>query len=239
MKLTRVTITGADDAVPVEALVAMALEFPFVEWGVLHSKMREGTRRYPGPPWRYAFYQAMGRKIGWYRWPEGRIALHLCGHESRQALSGMLDAACDTRDIARYQLNGFSRYRLPMLGIALGLTSRGFVLQCSDLRALRHAADLAYREPNIAALFDPSGGQGIPGDLDGWPDPLPGLPMGYAGGIGPENIEGILETLCAKPFDVPFWVDMESGIRTDDRFDLDKVRRVLELAAPFVAGGEQ
>jgi hypothetical protein len=44
VKLTRVTITGADDAVPVEALVAMALEFPFVEWGVLyHGRARDSA----------------------------------------------------------------------------------------------------------------------------------------------------------------------------------------------------
>ena len=26
-----------------------------------------------------------------------------------------------------------------------------------------------------------------------------------------------------------FWIDMESGVRTDDWFDLDKVRRVLAI----------
>lgn len=29
----------------------------------------------------------------------------------------------------------------------------------------------------------------------------------------------------------PFWIDMETGVRTDNRFDLRKVRRVLEQVA--------
>lgn len=31
-----------------------------------------------------------------------------------------------------------------------------------------------------------------------------------------------------------FWIDMESGVRTDNQFDLARVRRVLEIAAPFI-----
>jgi hypothetical protein len=30
------------------------------------------------------------------------------------------------------------------------------------------------------------------------------------------------------------WIDLESGARTNDCFDLDKVRRILELAKPFI-----
>ena len=49
--LTRVTITGADDAVDPGALVALSAEFPFVEWGILFSKSREGEARYPSAEW--------------------------------------------------------------------------------------------------------------------------------------------------------------------------------------------
>jgi hypothetical protein len=31
-----------------------------------------------------------------------------------------------------------------------------------------------------------------------------------------------------------FWIDMESGVRTDDWFDIDKVRRVLEICEPII-----
>lgn len=42
MPLTRVTITGADDAVEPAELQALSHEFPFVEWGILHSYKRFG-----------------------------------------------------------------------------------------------------------------------------------------------------------------------------------------------------
>ena len=42
MPLNRVTITGADDNTPVEALNDLAAEFPFVEFGILVSRAREG-----------------------------------------------------------------------------------------------------------------------------------------------------------------------------------------------------
>jgi len=33
----------------------------------------------------------------------------------------------------------------------------------------------------------------------------------------------------------PFWIDMESGVRdAEDRFDLGRVRRVLEQTAPLI-----
>ena len=38
MKLTRVTITGADDSVEPRALAELSEAFPFVEWGLLMSK---------------------------------------------------------------------------------------------------------------------------------------------------------------------------------------------------------
>jgi phosphoribosylanthranilate isomerase len=60
-----------------------------------------------------------------------------------------------------------------------------------------------------------------------------GLRFGFAGGIGPDNVKRVIREISAK-VDAPFWIDMESGVRTDDRFDLNKVRRVLETAAPFV-----
>ena len=37
----------------------------------------------------------------------------------------------------------------------------------------------------------------------------------------------------------PYWIDMESGVRTDDKLDLAKVRRVLEqIATLTIAPGE-
>lgn len=88
-------------------------------------------------------------------------------------------------------------------------------------RLKEHDYDNTYH----SLLFDPSGGRGIGGHA--WPSPPPATRMGYAGGIGPDNIEQVLDQVA--PLGAA-WIDMESGVRTDDRFDLDKVREVLARA---------
>ncbi|MBR0879526.1 hypothetical protein [Bradyrhizobium liaoningense] len=50
--------------------------------------------------------------------------------------------------------------------------------------------------------------------------------VGYAGGISPENIHGVMSVL--EQTTGRYWIDMESGVRTDDRFDIEKCRAVCE-----------
>jgi hypothetical protein len=51
---------------------------------------------------------------------------------------------------------------------------------------------------------------------------------GYADGLNPDNIGVALPAIAAcVPEGQPYWIDMESGVRTDDRFDLDKCELVL------------
>jgi hypothetical protein len=226
MALTRVTITGADDGVDPKELVRLSDAYPFVEWGILRSTDREGTARYPSAEWRSTLWVVHK--------PNVRFSAHLCGRLSRKAMAGAntwsgessrLDCSIQYQ---RVQLNGFSSYVLPMLLIAERHPGTEFILQCSDAAALDRAAKLAAHY-NVTALFDPSGGQGIP---FGWIPGYRGLRLGYAGGINPLNVADVAEDMAKLDRDV--WIDMESGVRTDDRFDLDKVTRVLELAAQFV-----
>ena len=50
----------------------------------------------------------------------------------------------------------------------------------------------------------------------------------------PGNVAGVLEAIAAVvPPGYETWIDMESGVRTDDEFDLGKVRAVLRAAAPY------
>jgi hypothetical protein len=81
----------------------------------------------------------------------------------------------------------------------------------------------------LSALVDCSGGTGL--EIKSFPK-TPGLHLGYAGGISPDNVDGILSIL--KDYTEPYWIDMESGVRTDDKFDLCKVRKVLEICRDFL-----
>lgn len=83
---------------------------------------------------------------------------------------------------------------------------------------------------NVSWLFDRSGGEGVSATRY----PAPAYPAnqqrageyGYAGGINPENVASVLERIPNYTRD--YWIDMESGVRTDDQFDLAKCRAVCE-----------
>ena len=50
-------------------------------------------------------------------------------------------------------------------------------------------------------------------------------PFGYAGGINPENVVDVvreLNDIC----ETDFWIDMETGIRTNDKFDVKKCEEI-------------
>ena len=60
-----------------------------------------------------------------------------------------------------------------------------------------------------------------------------GARVGYAGGIGPNNIDQALTFANQHP-DAPIWIDMERNVRTSDNwFDLDKVRAVCEQVSKW------
>lgn len=226
MRLTRVTISGADDGVEPKALAELSEKYPFVEWGILVSKNRFGTPRYPSTNWLLALEEH----------PQLTISSHLCGELARNVMAG--NTIRSSVPFKRLQLNGFSKYRLPGLLCAERCPDVEFILQCSDVGALNHARWLReqHGHSNIVVLWDPSGGLGIAFNESGAWFPLDmdhKIPIGYAGGIGESNIEDTIAMLCTGKGD-PLWIDLESGARTDDRFDLAKVERILKLAAPFV-----
>lgn len=51
--------------------------------------------------------------------------------------------------------------------------------------------------------------------------------QGFAGGLNPENILERKEEIDIL-WEKDYWLDMESGVRTDDWFDLDKVEDICK-----------
>jgi len=84
---------------------------------------------------------------------------------------------------------------------------------------------------NHAVLFDESAGRGI--SPDSWDAPLAGHFCGYAGGMNPDNVARNIDIISKVAAGQTTWIDMETGVRTNDHFDLGKVRRVLDIAGPF------
>lgn len=85
----------------------------------------------------------------------------------------------------------------------------------------------------IQLLFDDSKGRGQ--SPDSWPKlkTAQGTPLfcGYAGGINPSNIAEQLPLIEEAAAGHPYWIDMETGVRTHNQFDLEKATSVLYQSA--------
>lgn len=226
MHLKYISITGADDAVNPDDLVALSQEFPAAEWAILLMPSRGGQPRFPTADWINAFAQkAAGLNT----------AMHLCG----DALLGFIAGDRQIFDT----MQGFRRIQL---NLKFGDVEGAYVP--ADLLArvaenprwqfiIQYARDkqgllpLLKNIPHHAVLFDESAGRGI--TPDSWDAPLDGHFCGYAGGLRPENVAAQLDIIAKVAAGHETWIDMETGVRTDDVFDLAKVRRVFEIASPF------
>lgn len=225
MKLKYVAITGADDGVSVDDLNAVARDHSFVEWALLYMPERAGQKRFPSEKWIADFtthYKGTHR------------AMHLCGGAFLDFSVGKTPAAM--KGFKRIQLNlefgnveGQYDPQKLMAQIAAH-PEHEFVIQYTEKR--KSLLPALEKIQNHALLFDGSAGSGV---LPGvWPAPLTGHFCGYAGGLQPENIEENIDKIARAAGDRETWIDMESGVRTDDKFDLAKVRQVLSIAAPWV-----
>jgi len=223
-KLHVVTITGADDKVRHEDMVALSEEFPFVEWGILSSQSRMGTPRYPSREWIEELPDSL------------RTSCHVCGVWSREILDGNRGLE-PYKLYNRFQINGFAAERASDAFLKSARLQGGqLILPVRSNAGADYSNTLTIaKKVGASVLYDPSGGRGV-GPEDWEKAPLPvGVRMGYAGGISPDNVVEVIEKLDRKPHEAPgYWIDMESGVRSDkDALDLDKVHRVLALAAPY------
>ena len=73
MFLSKVTITGADNSVEHKDLVRLQAQYPFVEWGILFSKAKMASPRYPSFTWLEKLAQTKQEH------PELRLSGHICG----------------------------------------------------------------------------------------------------------------------------------------------------------------
>lgn len=213
MKLWRITFTGADNNTSQEEMLRISQQFKIVEWGILF-----GTRykeRYPTQEWIDQLPQEMA------------LSAHLCGKYVSDAMLGNFPI-----------LNKFQR-------IQLNLSKKNLtkVLECEPLmeaiQQVRQKVILGGNftgiqikpSSNYQILYDASGGNGL--SPKEWPLPVENVEVGYAGGLNSENLANELERIAEVAGDRHIWIDMESGVRTDNCFDLKKVEQCLEIATTF------
>jgi hypothetical protein len=206
-----VTITGADDGARIARMADLSARYP-VEWGILFAPERQGAGRFPSLEFVAKLIERRGM----------RLSAHLCGGHACEVI---LRGACDelasflAGNFERAQINtserGVEADRVRSFADAMGM--RGAILQCrGDFPA----------DTQVDWLFDKSGGRGAAPPA--WPKAREGAFCGYAGGLNPDTIEGALPAIEAcVPEGQPYWIDMESGVRSRGGFDLDKCERVL------------
>jgi len=225
MGLTRVSITGADDHVSFAELKRLNKAYPFVEWAILFYPGRAGEARNPSEPWRHEFY---------HECLSATKAAHVCASGIEQLARFPL-LWTELEQFDRVQLNFKRKYLddtvLSMLrDVVLQDPHRSYITQENPFN--EGITDLMKNVPHHEILFDSSLGKGL--SPAKWPTPVPGRLCGYAGGLGPDNLAEALPKIAEAAGARNFWIDMESGVRTDNELDLAKVEAVLEIAAPWV-----
>ena len=219
MIINKVTFTGADNNTDINALKQIQKEFSFVEWCILVST-NSGKNRYPTEDF---ILELKDKGLN--------LALHLCGKWSRNILT---DGCTQLRHdfFNRYQLNfDFSNSKFEYdyyENLIKAYPNKKFILQynVSNHSVIKKIME-NFDTSNTHILYDASGGRGT--EINEIKKPFGDIYTGYAGGIKVENIDSI----CDKIFNhkdeyTKVWIDMESGVRTNDEFDLDKVYKVLK-----------
>ena len=223
--LKHITFTGVDAKTDINALSNIQKEFPIVEWGILVSKnWRENGNRYFNP----SFLPALERR-------HLNLSCHLCGSIARAAIRQDWKPLRDWFNrfgfisvFDRCQINVGSEKDNPSC-----FRYEGEAMNYNEIiiqQPSAHDCGLFLRSkiPNrnrITTLLDASGGKGLDSQIE-----VLNLPhkIGYAGGISADNFGDKLEYLLSH-VSGEFWIDMESGVRTNDWFDLDKVYKILKI----------
>lgn len=214
-----ITFTGVDRADLLPGMLALAARYP-IEWGVLLDAAQEGAPLFPIAAVRRVFQGAALR-----------LSAHICGGAARVIVEGG-DPGLELAGFSRVQINharaGSSDSEIrnsAQFGARHGVRA---ALQCQGAFPADQRVDW---------LYDVSFGTGV--RPTSWPAAAAGLPFcGYSGGLGPDTVR---DTLRKFPLTAgaAYWIDMESGVRTDGRFDLAKCEAVCRIVfdeLPHAAG---
>jgi len=204
-----ITFTGADDRTELDGMVALSRRYP-IEWGILFNPTRQGLiPRFPGA-------EALSRFVSGGL----RLSAHLCGGYSRAVMERRLGAEpfpVDLRAFARIQVNHSRPVPAMIEAVGRRWNARG-IAQCRG--------PAFPEDASVDWLYDRSGGRGR--EPSHWP-PYPGRLAGFAGGIGADNVVAVIAEIAATG---PYWIDMESKVRTDDCFDLALCEQVCRAVFP-------
>ncbi len=221
--ISEITFTGVDEKTDLTRIHPISL---IAEIGILYTVTPDGRHRYPRFDW-------IAEALTELKKHEVKTALHVCGWLSRDQLEdGHLDPLIDL--VGRVQINGI--IKPSYLTMCCGRwPEKEIITQYNEKN--KNLAGLGLK--NHSLLVDSSGGRGI--SPEEWPEiPVTGMRVGFAGGLGPDNIEAELHKIERVAAGKRVWVDMEQKLRDeDDWFDLDKMFQCFFALCRYSRGNPQ
>jgi len=230
MRINKVSITGADDKVSYQDLKSLQDKYPFVEWAILFSQSKRGSQRYPS-------IEHINKELAK---SDLNLAAHFCGWYSKEVLEGINFSliselpACFKRIQINYNFKHNNQWDInSLMAFAERTPEREFILQYNKSNSeTLDEQEIIGIPSNVHFLHDGSGGRGT--EIKEFQEPFNNIYTGYSGGISTDNIKTICETLSNMKNPNEVWIDMESGVRTDNEFDLKKVEEILSVCSNFI-----
>ena len=204
-----IAFTGVDRPELRGQMERLARRYP-IEWGILIDEQPRQSALFPAPELVRSLLQDSTM-----RW-----AAHVCG-----ALATRIAAGTE-----RVPKDLFTHFKRLQINHGFEGSSTEQARHCSEYasllgcRAVLQCQGEFPQDPQVDWLYDVSFGRGSR------PTSWPSLPRGkalcgFSGGINAENVRDILETIAAARGS-SYWIDMESGVRTDGLMDIGKCEAV-------------
>lgn len=220
--MIKVSFIGIDRKTDISRLLKIAEKYKEVEFGFLCSDTITNTdtnNRYP----KLILLQLLKNK-------NINLSLHVCGRLARTVCkTGNLD---EVKKFVGPYFDMFDRIQLNVVGSKMkefitNTYGKQIIIQTNLNEPKSKETYEKFRVAkleNIVFLSDNSGGKGLDVDFDYFE----GVDyQGFAGGLNPNNIlekKEEIDIIWKKDY----WLDMESGVRTDNWFDLDKVEDICK-----------
>lgn len=223
MKLKHISLIGIDEKTNLNELQILQDKYPLVEFGVIMSKnWKDNGNRYYNPD---NLEKLKNKNLN--------LSLHLCGSLARSAILNdwnptLLFLKENINLFKRAQLNISTNKKNPEnLILDIPKPLKEVIIQQKGIDGAKMFLDYYQKtkDKKVSILLDSSGGLGIdtpliPLDIE--------CKVGYAGGFGPDNILEKTRLLLNSEKTHDFWVDMESKIRTNDWFDIEKAYDICQ-----------
>lgn len=228
--IERVTFTGADNSIHPSDLVEISNDYPWVEWGILFPSGTQGYGRFPNFNW-VSELEKIKKTL-----PTMNLSMHLCEPMVYQLVTeGLpLEKIMKEHSIP----NIFSRAQINTHGMTYRINDAfieemgrhpeiEFILQVDEGNHFMYDLELE----NVAVFQDFSSGAGV--FENSWLD-FGDRKYGYSGGLNINTLPLAIEVWDKRDKTIN-WIDMETGVRTKGKFDLAKVREVIEYIEPYIS----